>query len=91
MKTCRRAVPLIFVVTALFAPVLGLSQGTPKGSRSSAGDTELSRSRYDLIQKTEEPAPAPKRSWRCMKLKLSASPRKFTDAGANFTPGIHFP
>ena len=54
MKTCRRAVPLIFVVTTLLAPVLGLSQGSPRGRRSSATHSELSRSRSDVIQKTKE-------------------------------------
>ena len=54
METCRRAMPLIFAVTALLAPLLGMSQGVPRGSRSSATDSELSRSRDDVIQKTKE-------------------------------------
>ena len=54
METCQRAMPLIFVVTVLLAPVLGLGQGAPRGSGSRATDSELSRSRADVIQKTKE-------------------------------------
>jgi hypothetical protein len=41
-------------MTALLAPVLGLSQGALRGSRSIATDSELSRSRSAVIQKTKE-------------------------------------
>ena len=53
METCRRTILLIFAV-ALLAPVLGLGQGAPGGSRSTPTDSELARSRNDVIQKTKE-------------------------------------
>jgi hypothetical protein len=36
------------------APALGLGQGAPRGSRSIPTDSELARSRNDVIQKTRE-------------------------------------
>jgi hypothetical protein len=53
METCRRAISLI-LIAVLLAPVLSLGQGAPKGSPSSATDSELARSRNDVIQKTME-------------------------------------
>ena len=53
METCRRTILLIFAVASL-APVLSLGQGAPGGSRSTPTDSELARSRNDVIQKTKE-------------------------------------
>ena len=53
METRRRAISLIFAV-ALLAPALGLGQASPRGSRFGAADSDLARSRNDVIQKTQE-------------------------------------